>query len=706
MAPRKSSTNVPQSLPETDGADHPAESTATERESCQRAVTNATSSTAVDDPTAPRTRKAAQVEGVNPGPTPQPKPKTRAASKKTAGTRRLDPEPMDVTPPINVAQPKRKRRTKAQIEADKRAELEEKSRVEELETTLKDKLEKKILAVKERDRDEIAQRQTELIRHRPPVEPSMPPVHEDDIFSCGPGQPHQEAAISGGGQLEEDFEQELLDVELEDESESESDNEEIRRIQEELKEAKLKKQMEKAKKKGVERAPKAPNDNSRKIASGLREEYRTTKASVVPAVSVNPIGGIGDEDLEDARPHDDEPRQVDSAPGAHTQFRGRNMNRKNTLVSLLPPTAVTVTKNTLTLPLRMTTVTPTTTPVVKTPSNLTPAPHTLQHRSSTSSLGSSSQRANKSTNRAGKPSAPTPSPTPQPDGARRAKTLTASSVRKRDLPAFTQTQRRWNVHFLPTIYASFYHSAEPFKDFIVSTPRFVGIIQGAVDTVYPDFEHEVQLYGDAILLMAYNRINDRRGNLAELALELVSLHVRGISNLSEANEWLAWARRLTGPLYFVDATPYYCKAKIGEPGFIPPSGKMKTKFVTAMVKQALDLSKSAIVNRKSFQPPLGLFGIVLAALGRAATIVQADGSIPEGLKDEFSYELYGEKVADAISSIQGISEEKWLEILACSTTVHLDKDHDGDGASDESIGHIDRRQMFTFESPVKRQGFS
>lgn len=142
-----------------------------------------------------------------------------------------------------------------------------------------------------------------------------------------------------------------------------------------------------------------------------------------------------------------------------------------------------------------------------------------------------------------------------------------------------------------------------------------------------------------------------------------------------------------------------------------------------MVKQALDLSKSAIVNRKSFQPPLGLFGIVLAAvgsaycpihfvldapsqLGRAATIVQADGSIPEGLKDEFSYELYGEKVADAISSIQGISEEKWLEILACSTTVRLDEGHDGDGASDESIGHIDRRQMFTFESPVKRQGFS
>lgn len=67
MAPRKRGTNVPQSLPETDGADHPAESTATERESYQRAVTDATSSTAVDNPTAPRTRKAAQVEGVNPG---------------------------------------------------------------------------------------------------------------------------------------------------------------------------------------------------------------------------------------------------------------------------------------------------------------------------------------------------------------------------------------------------------------------------------------------------------------------------------------------------------------------------------------------------------------------------------------------------------------------------------------------------------------
>lgn len=35
---------------------------------------------------------------------------------------------------------------------------------------------------------------------------------------------------------------------------------------------------------------------------------------------------------------------------------------------------------------------------------------------------------------------------------------------------------------------------------MVSTPRFVAIVQELVDGIYPDFEHKVQLYGDSILL--------------------------------------------------------------------------------------------------------------------------------------------------------------------------------------------------------------
>lgn len=88
-------------------------------------------------------------------------------------------------------------------------------------------------------------------------------------------------------------------------------------------------------------------------------------------------------------------------------------------------------------------------------------------------------------------------------------------------------------------------------------------------------------------------------------------------------------------------------------------------------------------------------------LGRAAEVVHADGTIPKE-KSDFSYEEFGEKVADAVSSLAGISEPKWSEILACSTHVKLE--HNVRTAPDPAVAHFERRQMFGFESPVKGRG--
>lgn len=78
--------------------------------------------------------------------------------------------------------------------------------------------------------------------------------------------------------------------------------------------------------------------------------------------------------------------------------------------------------------------------------------------------------------------------------------------------------------------------------------------------------------------------------------------------------------------------------------------------------------------------------------------MRADGSVPSK-KKEFSYEGFGEQVADAISSLDGISDAKWAEILACSTSVQAERSVQ----ASPSTTHVERRQMFNFESPVKRR---
>ncbi|KAF6755244.1 hypothetical protein DFP72DRAFT_1122970 [Ephemerocybe angulata] len=616
--------------------------------------------------------------------------------------------------PVDKA--KRTRRTKAQIEADKQADLDEKSRVKQLETTLKSKLDKKVVSVEERDRALVVQRQAELISRRPEAV-TLPtrPLEEDDLFSAGQGARSlpslfTQTVFEFDEELEENFEEELQKLSLEgdlDSDDSESGDEEIKRIQEALDEAKKKKEAAKLARKKVPEVAKPSKDNTRMVATGLRNEYRfdiVNKAST-PIISFNPIGGIADEDVEDERP---------SETPAVGRSLGRGVARKNTLVAVSPALpsqgpsahpssnarAMKTTKKRVPSPLPA--MTPSSTPFTGVLGAPTPTPTLLHHQWSSGSLASTAQsQAIRPSSSKSRHSPTSPCPEPGVIQGERVRQLTAHTVRKPDLPPFTQVERRWATTFLPTLYDQFHRSREPFKDWFVSTPRLVTIIQGVVDEIYPDFDYNVQLYGDPVLLVSYNRINERRTGLADYALTLVSDHVKAISDLTAANEWLSWACRLTGPLYFDQPTPYYCKAKIGDPGFIPPTGKMRSKFVTAMAKQALKLSANASTARPAFQAPIGLYGLIIAALGRAAETVRADGSIPE-TKAEFSYDRFGERVADAISSLEGISEEKWIEILACSTTVRLNQNAVNVPVH-PSVAHIERRQMFTFESPFKRR---
>ncbi|KAF6751997.1 hypothetical protein DFP72DRAFT_1134334 [Ephemerocybe angulata] len=626
--------------------------------------------------------------------------------------------PESTLDPAPVEKAKRTRRTKAQIEADKQAALDEKSRVQQLETTLKSKLAKKVVSVEERDRALIAQRQAELVSRRPgPVSLPTNPLEEDDLFSAGQGA-HSlpslftQTVFEFDEEVEENFEEELQKLSLEgdiDSDDSESGNEEIKRIQEALDEAKRKKEAAKLARKKVPEVAKPSKDNTRMVATGLRNEFRLNVVNKAPTgptpiISFNPIGGIADEDVEDERP---------SETPAVGRSLGRGVARKNTLVAVSPAfpsqgppahasnaRAMTTTKKRVPSPLPV--VTPSSTPFTAVLGAPTPTPTLLHHQWSSGSLASSAgSQATRPSSSKSRHSPTSPCPEPGAIQGERVRQLTAHTVRKHDLPPFTQVERRWATVFLPSLYDRFHRSREPFKDFMVSTPQLVAIVQGVIDEIYPDFEYKVQLYGDPVLLVSYNRINERRTGLADYALTLVSDHVKAISDLSAANEWLSWACRLTGPLYFDQPTPYYCNAKIGDPGFIPPTGKMRSKFVTAMAKQALKLSVNASMARSAFQAPLGLYGLIIAALGRAAETVRADGSIPE-TKAEFSYDRFGERVADAISSLEGISEEKWIEILACSTTVRLNQ-NTVNMPINPLIAHIERRQMFTFESPVKRR---
>jgi hypothetical protein len=65
-----------------------------------------------------------------------------------------------------------------------------------------------------------------------------------------------------------------------------------------------------------------------------------------------------------------------------------------------------------------------------------------------------------------------------------------NNVRISDLPDFAQDQT-WQNIFLPTLYAKFFTSHNPFSQFLKGSQEFLSLLQTTIEEVYPDVKYKV-----------------------------------------------------------------------------------------------------------------------------------------------------------------------------------------------------------------------
>ncbi|KAG2008872.1 hypothetical protein CC2G_014256 [Coprinopsis cinerea AmutBmut pab1-1] len=427
------------------------------------------------------------------------------------------------------------------------------------------------------------------------------------------------------------------------------------------------------------------------LASGLSHSFtlQPTAKERPPVVSVTSLGGLDDADIEDERPTAWSKEHKIPAPSF--VLGRRDTSRRNALVSMTEhsqqpsPSPITTTKA---RPLPPAPRQPKPSAHVSTRDPPANKPRLQASNQTHHQVRQHSQPPTSSNLEASDPGTPR---------------FTASSVRIHHLPDFTMVDKKWINEYLPTLNQLFYASPEPFYGFVVSTPKLVANVQRALELVYPNVSYTVTRYNDPIQYMSYNRINIRRSAIAQDALTELSQHLKSFHNLADANDWLRWAKRLhDGPLFFKDPTPAYCQARRhGEEGYIHPSGRLRSPFVISLLSKALKYSEGAVVDCFD-PPPVGLLAIIMAALERAISIVQADGVVPKGVKP-FSHENYGEQLAQYTRKIKALTQDQWNEIfkLCGQPDASSSVDHDGD----RSAMDIDRQDLFLFESPKKPSVF-
>ncbi|TFK24546.1 hypothetical protein FA15DRAFT_655858 [Coprinopsis marcescibilis] len=277
--------------------------------------------------------------------------------------------------------------------------------------------------------------------------------------------------------------------------------------------------------------------------------------------------------------------------------------------------------------------------------------------------------------------------------------------RRDQLPQFVLNNNRWTTNFLPTIFHTLFTSPEPFKGFVSKTPKLQEKVQRAVNRVYPEVTFTVQLEDDAILQMACNRLNEKKSAIAMEAVKLIKNHLATFRSLSEAANWLVWAQSFYGPLYWQNPTPAHMPQDPQYSRFVWPTGRLKSPFIIALARKALVSVQGAILYPGEEETlPVGLFGLILTSLERAAEILDTTGEFKVGANGstkvpKFSDENWGPKLEISIEDLQGISAGKWAEIMEYCMPAQVNPTLPARGV----IVDLERRRnRFTFnESPTK-----
>jgi hypothetical protein len=145
--------------------------------------------------------------------------------------------------------------------------------------------------------------------------------------------------------------------------------------------------------------------------------------------------------------------------------------------------------------------------------------------------------------------------------------INSNKVRVNNLPDFAKNET-WRKTFLPTLYNKFFASSNPFSQFAKGSNQFISLLQCIIAEVYPNVKYKVSaadaIHGlvsfplgsllhsqaDLPLSQAYNRVNEKRSTVGSNAVKVIKNHISTLDGTKAVRDWLLWASRGDGPLFF------------------------------------------------------------------------------------------------------------------------------------------------------------
>ncbi|KAF9053430.1 hypothetical protein BJ165DRAFT_1400729 [Panaeolus papilionaceus] len=269
-----------------------------------------------------------------------------------------------------------------------------------------------------------------------------------------------------------------------------------------------------------------------------------------------------------------------------------------------------------------------------------------------------------------------------------------NNIRVNDLPDFATKENRWRNVFLPTLYDKFFSSPDPFSRFLKGTEKFISLLQDTLDEVYPNIKYTVSAR-DPIHAVSYNRINEKRSAIGAMALKVVKDHLDSLDDEKARRDWLVWASRSDGPLFFKKPVDPKSPRDREDPAYVHPSGHLLSTFIINLFTSFIRLKAGSILDSNH---PRGLVALIMAALERGVKSLRPGHKV-----EEFSNGLWGAKVIAYYGGLANVDENQWNALLEAAKIDVKEADEDSDEEYRANVSFMDntRAVVFNFASPVK-----
>ncbi|KAN0135021.1 hypothetical protein V8E53_007139 [Lactarius tabidus] len=224
---------------------------------------------------------------------------------------------------------------------------------------------------------------------------------------------------------------------------------------------------------------------------------------------------------------------------------------------------------------------------------------------------------------------------------------------------------RWTHVFLPTLTHALYVSDHPFTDWTWGSSQLIDTIQTVFNLSFTNISYVLNPE-DRVIKAAYDRMKTRRSKLANEILVVVKTFFDSAEFRDQperVREYVRWALRLGGPAYYETPVPLSCKLRKDDPNYPKPDGFLCSQFVLPIAKSYIGFAAKSVLHPSlgPRNPPIGLYALILTALERALRAHMTGAFNAPG---DFNHRTTWNPMKDFYKILNRVHESHWGQALS------------------------------------------